>query len=65
MNNQQHDFLNKIRNTTDSLALLVSNNETDTKEAIEKIKEMRSCLTHLYNILKVEESLREMKQSSR
>ena len=64
MNNNQHDFLNKIRGTTDSLGLLLSK-ESDTKEAIEKIKEMRSCLTHLYNILKAEESLREMKQSSR
>jgi hypothetical protein len=66
MNNQQlTDFLNKTRGTIDSLAVVLSKNEIDTKEASLIIKETKNNLTHLQNILRAEESLREMKASSR
>jgi hypothetical protein len=66
MNNQQlTDFLNKIRQNIESLTLIVSKGEVDTKEASLIIKETKNNLTHLQNILRAEESLREMKVSSR
>ena len=66
MNNQQlTDFLNKIRQNIESLTLIVSKGEVDTKEASIIIKETKNNLTHLQNILRAEESLREMKVSSR
>ena len=66
MNQQQlTDFLNKIRQNIESLTLIVSKGEVDTKEASLIIKETKNNLTHLQNILRAEESLREMKVSSR
>ena len=66
MNNQQLiDFLNKIRQNIESFSLTVSKGEVDTKEASVIIKETKNNLTHLQNILKAEESLREMKASNR
>ena len=66
MNQQQlTDFLNKIRQNIESLTLIVSKGEVDTKEASLIIKETKNNLTHLQNILRAEESLREMKASSR
>jgi hypothetical protein len=66
MNNQQlTDFLNKIRQNIESLTLIVSKGEVDTKEASLIIKETKNNLTHLQNILRAEESLREMKASTR
>ena len=48
--NQQltQDFMHKIK---------VIAPKIDTKEAIEKIKLIRTNLTHLHNILKIEETL--------
>ena len=66
MNQQQlTDFLNKIRQNIESLTLIVSKGEVDTKEASLIIKETKNNLTHLQNILRAEESLREMKASTR
>ena len=66
MNNQQLiDFLNKIRQNIESFSLTVSKGEVDTKEASVIIKETKNNLAHLQNILRAEESLREMKASNR
>ena len=66
MNNQQLiDFLNKIRQNIESFSLTVSKGEVDTKEASLIIKETKNNLTHLQNIVRAEESLREMKASNR
>jgi hypothetical protein len=65
MNQQLTDFLNKTRGTIDSLAVVLSKNDIDTKEASLIIKETKNNLTHLQNILRAEESLREMKASTR
>ena len=57
--NQQlsQDFMNKIKHTVDDLSKEVIAPKIDTKEAIEKIKQIRTNLTHLHNILKIEETL--------
>ena len=66
MNNQQLiEFLNKIRQNIESFSLTVSKGEVDTKEASLIIKETKNNLIHLQNIVKAEESLREMKASNR
>jgi hypothetical protein len=66
MNNQQLiEFLNKIRQNIESFSLTVSKGEVDTKEASLIIKETKNNLTHLQNIVRAEESLREMKASNR
>ena len=57
--NQQlsQDFMNKIKHTVDDLSKEVIAPKIDTKEAIEKIKQIRANLTYLHNILKIEETL--------
>ena len=66
MNNQQLiEFLNKIRQNIESFSLTVSKGDVDTKEASLIIKETKNNLTHLQNIVRAEESLREMKASNR
>ena len=66
MNNQQLiEFLNKIRQNIESFSLTVSKGDVDTKEASLIIKETKNNLIHLQNIVKAEESLREMKASNR
>ena len=65
MNNQLIDFLNKIRKNIESFNTTICKSEIDAKEALEIIKETKNNLTHLQNILRAEESLRESKTSNR
>ena len=57
--NQQliQDFMSKVKNTVEDLGREVIASKIDTKESIEKIKQIRANLTHLHNILKIEETL--------
>ena len=57
--NQQlsQDFMHKIKHTVDDLSKEVIAPKIDTKEAIDKIKLIRTNLTHLHNIFKIEETL--------
>ena len=48
-----HDFVNKIRQTI------------DLKESFVKIRQTKNDLTHIYNLLKIEESLQEIDASNR
>ena len=58
MNNQLiSDFMQKTKHTVEDLGKEVIASEIDTKLAIEKIKLIRINLTHLHNILKIEETL--------
>ena len=51
------DFMTKVKHTVEDLSKEVIASKIDTKEAIEKIKNIRTNLTHLYNIIKIEETL--------
>jgi len=51
------DFMQKIKHTVEDLGKEVVAPKIDTKESIEKIKQIRTYLTHLHNILKIEETL--------
>ena len=58
MNNQLiQDFVNKIRALVESLSLEVLKTNIDTKDALAKIKSVRADMTHLYNLLKIEEDI--------
>ena len=58
MNNQLiNDFMQKTKHHVEDLAKEVIAPKIDTKEAIEKIKLIRTNLTHLYNLIKIDEML--------
>ena len=58
MNNQLiNDFMQKTKNIVDDLGREVIASKIDTKQSIEKIKLIRTNLTHLYNLLKIDEML--------
>ena len=57
------DFINKARHNIESLSLELTKHPVDTKEGIVKIKAIRYNLTHIYNLLKLEESLEKEKAS--
>ena len=58
MNNHLiQEFLNKIRATVEALSLEVLKTNIDPKEALAKVKSARADLTHLYNLLKIEEDI--------
>ena len=66
MNNQLlNDFVTRIRVNVESLSLEVSRNTVDTKETFHKIKQMKNDLTHLYNLIKIEENIQENNASNR
>ena len=66
MNNQLlNDFITRIRVNVESLSLEISRNNIDTKEAFQKIRQTKSDLTHMYNLLKIEESIQETQASNR
>ena len=66
MNNQLlNDFVTRIRVNVESLSLDISRNNIDTKEAFQKIRQTKSDLTHMYNHLKIEESIQETQASNR
>ena len=62
MNKQlSNDFINKIKQTVDELYKELIASKIDTKEAFTKIKLIKTNLCHLYNILKIQETLEEEK----
>ena len=66
MNNQLlNDFVTRIRVNVETLSLEVSRNTIDTKESLNKIKQTKNDLTHLYNLIKIEENIQENNASIR
>ena len=66
MNNQLlNDFVTRIRVNVETLSLEISRNTIDTKETFEKIKQMKTDLTHVYNLIKIEENIQQTNASSR
>lgn len=51
------DFMNKSRQSIELLSLELSKPNIDIKESLIKIKQLRSNLVHIHNLLKLEESL--------
>ena len=56
-NNLINDFVNKIRATVEALSLEVLKSTIDPKDALAKVKSARADLTHLYNLLKINEDI--------
>ena len=52
------DFLNKIRPAVEEISLEINKPQIDSKECLQKIKQIRSDITHLNNLLKIEEVLK-------
>ena len=66
MNNQLlNDFIQKIRQNIDSLYLEINKTPIDTKETTQKIRQTKNDLIHMYNLLKIEESIQEINASNR
>jgi phosphoglycerate-specific signal transduction histidine kinase len=66
MNNQLlNDFVTRIRVNVETLSLEISRNTIDTKETFEKIKQMKTDLTHVYNLIKIEENIQQTNASNR
>ena len=66
MNNQLlNDFVTRIRVNVETLSLEVSRNTIDTKESLNKIKQTKNDLTHLYNLIKIEENIQQTNASNR
>jgi hypothetical protein len=66
MNNQLlNDFVTRIRVNVESLSLEVSRNTVDTKETFNKIKQTKNDLTHLYNLIKIEENIQQTQALNR
>jgi hypothetical protein len=66
MNNQLlNDFVTRIRVNVECLSLKVSRNTVDTKETFDKIKQTKNDLTHLYNLIKIEENIQQTHASNR
>ena len=58
MNHQLlQSFMNKIKQESIELEREVTSSTVNTKEAMTKIKDIRNNLSHLFNLLKIEESL--------
>ena len=58
MNHQLiQSFINKLKQLSTDLEREVTSSTVNTKEAFGKIKEMKNNLSHLFNLLKIEESL--------
>ena len=58
MNHQLiQEFVNKIRATVEAINLEVLKTNIDPKDALAKIKSARADMTHLYNLLNIEEDL--------
>jgi phosphoglycerate-specific signal transduction histidine kinase len=64
-NNLIQDFISKIRQNIESLSLEINKTPIDTKETLNKIKQTKNDLTHVYNLLKIEENIQETNASNR
>ena len=58
-----NDFVTRIRVNVESLSLEISRNNIDTKETFNKIKQTKNDLTHLYNLIKIEENIQETQKN--
>lgn len=56
------EFSNKLRPNVELLTLEIGKHPVDTKECLDKIKQIRSDITHLQNLLKIEEVLQNQKK---
>jgi hypothetical protein len=66
MNNQLlNDFATRIRVNVETLSLEVSRNSIDTKETFNTIRQTKNDLTHLYNLIKIEENIQQTHASNR
>ncbi len=57
------DFANKIRPAVETLTLEINKPQIDTKECLEKIKEIKNSITHLSNLLRIEMVLQNEKHT--
>jgi hypothetical protein len=57
------DFTNKLRPAIETLTLEINKPQIDTKECLEKIKEIKNSITHLSNLLKIEMVLQNEKHT--
>jgi phosphoglycerate-specific signal transduction histidine kinase len=64
-NNLIQDFISKIRQNIESLSLEINKTPIDTKETLNKTKQTKNDLTHVYNLLKIEENIQETNASNR
>lgn len=55
------EFSNKLRPSLEVLQLEINKHPLDTKECIKKIREIKINITHLNNLMKIEEVLNEKK----
>lgn len=53
------EFSNKLRPSLEVLQLEINKHPLDTKECIKKIREIKINITHLNNLMKIEEVLNE------
>ena len=51
------EFSNKLRPAVEVLSLEINKPQIDTKECIARVKQIRNDITHLNNLLKIEEVL--------
>jgi len=56
-------LINKVKQEANELDREVTGANVHTKEAITRIKEIRTTLTHLHNLLKLEEFLETQKDN--
>ena len=57
------EFSSKIRPAVEVLSLEINKPQIDTKECLQKIKEIRNDITHLSNLLKIEMVLQNEKSA--
>ena len=48
------DFSNKLRPAIETLTLEINKPNIDTKDCLDKIREIKNSITHLNNLLKIE-----------
>ena len=57
------DFTNKLRPAVETLTLEINKPQIDTKECLDKIREIKNSITHLNNLLKIEMVLQNEKHT--
>ena len=57
------DFTNKLRPSVETLTLEINKPQIDTKECIDRIKQIKIDIGHLHNLLKIEEVLEKEKHT--
>ena len=57
-NNIIHDYNQRLKMSFECLSLNLSKSPMDTAECLEKIKLIRKDITHLYNLIKIQEDIK-------